>query len=89
MILRLHLLFLFWVLIFKLFINFKKLRRPFLFLISSAGPEKAETVLNFERLTEISGRLHHVDMTTTFLKVVAVIGKSPTSLKFNDSLTEA
>ena len=46
-----------------------------MFLISAAGPEKSEVVLNFKRLTEIRGRLHHVDMTTIFLKVVAVIGK--------------
>lgn len=39
------------------------------------GPQRLDVESNVKRLTEIRGRLLHLDMTTTFFEVASVIGK--------------
>ncbi|KAI9552304.1 hypothetical protein GHT06_022668 [Daphnia sinensis] len=42
--------------------------------------QKSEILSNLKRLTEISGRLHHVDMLATFLEVASVIGSQDSNI---------
>jgi hypothetical protein len=47
--------------------------------------QRSEIITNLKHLTEISGRLHHVDMMPIFLEVVSTIGKSVIKIKLKPS----
>ncbi|XP_057376558.1 uncharacterized protein LOC130697767 isoform X2 [Daphnia carinata] len=42
--------------------------------------QKSEILSNLKRLTDISGRLHHIDMLATFLEVASVIGSQDSNI---------
>ncbi|XP_046633024.1 uncharacterized protein LOC124352555 isoform X1 [Daphnia pulicaria] len=48
--------------------------------VLDAEMQRSEIITNLKHLTEISGRLHHVDMMPIFLEVVSTIGSQDTDM---------